>query len=239
MGGPLTPGTAYVLFHHVMGETNGVRGVWAYVKGGMGGLTTALAQCAQSFGATITCNAPVAQILVENGRAYGVKLANGEEIKSRIVVSNADPNVTFLKLLKETELPSDSVRALKQIDYSSGSAKINVLLNELPKFKHIPADGAGPQHKGTIHISPTLDYMERAWEESEQGHPSSNPILEITIPTTVDPTIAPLVSTLWECLFNMPHTLRAMASGMSHQKTRSPTGASKPSPNTPRTFRNQ
>src|SRR5208337_4207083 len=109
---------AYVLFHHVMGETNGVRGVWAYVKGGMGALTSALAQSARSFGATITCNAPVAQILVQNGRACGVKLENGEEIPSRIVISNADPNVTFLKLLKEAELPSDFVKAVKQIDYS-------------------------------------------------------------------------------------------------------------------------
>jgi len=191
MAGPLTPGTAYVLFHHVMGETNGVRGVWAYVKGGMGGLTCALAQSAQSFGATIRCNASVAEILVQNGRAYGVRLESGEEIASRIIISNADPNVTFLKLVKETELPSDFVRVVKQIDYSSGSAKINVLLSELPKFKAVPADGVGPQHNGTIHISPTLDYMEKAWEEAEKGLPSSNPILEITIPSAVDPTIAP------------------------------------------------
>jgi len=189
--GPLTPGTAYVLFHHVMGETNGVRGVWAYVKGGMGALTSALAQSARSFGAVITCNAPVAQILVQNGRACGVKLENGEEIASRIVVSNADPNVTFLKLLKEAELPSDFVKAVKQIDYSSGSAKINVLLNEPPRFNALPTDGVGPQHRGTIHISPTLEYMEQAWEESKNGAPSSNPILEVTIPSAVDSTIAP------------------------------------------------
>jgi len=191
LGGPLTPGTAYVLFHHVMGETNGVRGVWAYVKGGMGSLTYALARSAQSFGATINRNSPVAEILVQNGRAYGVRLEDGEVVSSRIVVSNADPNVTFLKLIKENELPSDFLRAVKQIDYSSGSAKINVLLNELPNFKAIPSDSVGAQHKGTIHISPTLDYMERAWEEAEHGHPSSNPILEITIPSAVDPTIAP------------------------------------------------
>jgi phytoene dehydrogenase-like protein len=191
MAGPLTPGTAYVLFHHVMGETNGVRGVWAYVKGGMGGLTSALAQSARSFGAEIECNAPVAQILVQNGRACGVRLESGEEIISRAVISNADPNVTFLKLVKENELPSEFVRAVKQIDYSSGSAKINLLLDELPKFDAVPSDGVGPQHKGTIHISPSLDYMERAWEESERGFPSSSPILEITIPSAVDPTIAP------------------------------------------------
>lgn len=88
-------------------------------------------------------------------------------------------------------MPSDFLRAVKQIDYSSGSAKINVLLNELPNFKAVSADGVGPQHKGTIHISPTLDYMERAWEEAEHGYASTNPILEITIPSAVDPTIAP------------------------------------------------
>jgi phytoene dehydrogenase-like protein len=190
MAGPRSPGTAYVLFHHVMGETNGVRGVWAYVKGGMGGLTTALAQSARSFGATIECNAPVAEILVRNGKAYGVRLEGGEEITSRVVLSNADPNVTFLKLVKETELPSDFAKAVKQIDYSSGSAKINVLVNELPNFKALPG-GVGPQHRGTIHISPSLEYMERAWSDSEGGLPSSSPILEITIPSAVDPTIAP------------------------------------------------
>jgi phytoene dehydrogenase-like protein len=191
MAGPLTPGTAYVLFHHVMGETNGARGVWAYVKGGMGGLTSALAKSAESFGVTIRCNAPVTQILMDNGRAVGVRLENKEEVRSRIVVSNADPNVTFLKLVSETELPGDFLRAVRQIDYSSGSAKINVLLNEPPNFKALPSGSVGPQHRGTIHISPTLDYMEKAWEEAEQGRPSSSPILEITLPSAVDPTIAP------------------------------------------------
>jgi phytoene dehydrogenase-like protein len=96
----------------------------------------------------------VAQILVQNGRAYGVRLEDGEEVRSRIVVSNADPNVTFLKLLKETELPSDFLRAVKHIDYSSGSAKINVLLNELPKFKAMPAHGVGP-HTSWAHVDIT------------------------------------------------------------------------------------
>jgi phytoene dehydrogenase-like protein len=191
MAGPLTPGTAYVLFHHVMGETNGVRGVWAYVKGGMGGLTGAIAQAAKSYGATIMCDAPVSEILVRDGQAYGVRLQNGEEIRSRVVVSNADPNVTFLKLMKETELPTAFLRGVKQIDYASGSAKINILLSDLPNFKALPTNGAGPQHRGTIHISPTRDYMEHAWEEAEQGHPSSSPILEITLPSALDATIAP------------------------------------------------
>ena len=191
MAGPLTPGTAYVLFHHVMGETNGARGVWAYVKGGMGALTAALAQSAESFGATIRRNAPVTQILTENGRAVGVRLESGEVVSARIVVSNADANVTFRKLVNETELPSDFLRGVKQIDYSSGSAKINVLLNEPPKFEALQSDGVGPQHRGTIHISPSLDYMQRAWEEAEQGRPSANPILEITLPSAIDPTIAP------------------------------------------------
>lgn len=191
MAGPRTPGTAYVLFHHVMGETNGARGVWAYVKGGMGALTSALAQSARSFGAVIICDTPVAQILVQNGRTYGVILANGEQVLSRIVISNADPNVTFLKLVDQADLPSEFVKAVRRIDYSSGSTKINVLLEELPKFRAFPTDAAGPQHRGTVHISPSLEYMERAWEDAENGHSSREPILEITIPSAVDPTIAP------------------------------------------------
>src|SRR5439155_21196909 len=129
---PSMPGTAYVLFHHVMGECDGVRGVWGYVRGGMGGIATAVAAAARAHGAEIRTGAPVARILTRNGRVRGVALENGTEIEATRVVSNLDANVTFLRLLDSAELPGDFVEAVRRIDYSSASLKINVALSELP-----------------------------------------------------------------------------------------------------------
>jgi phytoene dehydrogenase-like protein len=185
------PGTAYVLFHHVMGECDGARGVWGYVRGGMGGLSNALAAAAREHGAEIRCGAPVKRILVEGGRAVGVALDDGTEFRARAVVSNADANVTFLKLLEPRELPPDFVEAVRGIDYTSPSLKINVALAELPDFKALPGSQPGPQHRGTIHLCPDFDYLERAYDDAKYGRPSASPILECTIPSVVDPTVAP------------------------------------------------
>jgi phytoene dehydrogenase-like protein len=191
MASPSMPGTAYVLFHHVMGECNGVRGVWGYVRGGMGGITQALAAAARNHGAEIRCKAPVARILTRDGRVQGVALADGSEIAAPRVASNADANVTFLRLLEPADLPPDFVAGVRAIDYTSPSLKINVALNELPDFTALPGRGPGPQHRGTIHICPTLDYMERAYDDAKYGRPSESPILECTIASAVDPTIVP------------------------------------------------
>ncbi len=191
MASPSMPGTAYVLFHHVMGECNGARGVWGYVRGGMGGISNALAAAARERGAEIRCNAPVKTILVERGRAAGVVLEDGTELRAGAVVSNADAHVTFLKLMDPAELPGDFVESVRGIDYTSPSLKINVALGELPDFKALPGREAGPQHRGTIHISPTFDYLERAYDDAKYGRPSESPILEGTIPSVVDPTVAP------------------------------------------------
>lgn len=190
---PSMAGTAYVLFHHVMGECNGVRGVWGYVRGGMGGITQALAGTARALGAEIRLDSPVSKIVVRDGRARGVVLEDGMEFTAHQIASNADPNVTFLKLMDERDLPADFRRAVQQIDYRSASLKINVALSELPNFSALPSSGsaAGPQHRGTIHISPTLDYMERAYDDAKYGRPSASPILECTIPSAVDPSVAP------------------------------------------------
>ena len=190
---PSMAGTAYVLFHHVMGECNGVRGVWGYVRGGMGGITQSLASAARDLGVEIRLDSPVSHILVRHGRARGVALADGTEFLGHQVASNADPNVTFLQLMDEGDLPADFVKAVRQIDYRSASLKINVALSELPNFTALPSTGGagGPQHRGTIHISPTLDYMERAYDDAKYGRPSASPILECTIPSAVDPTVAP------------------------------------------------
>jgi phytoene dehydrogenase-like protein len=187
---PSMPGTAYVLFHHVMGECNGVRGVWGYVRGGMGGISQALAAAARRHGAEVRTNAPVARIATEGGRIKGVVLEDGSEIAADRVASNADAHVTFLKLMDTKELPAEFVEAVRHIDYQSPSLKINVALSELPDFKALPG-APGPQHRGTIHIAPSMDYLERAYDDAKYGKPSEAPILECTIASTVDPTVAP------------------------------------------------
>jgi phytoene dehydrogenase-like protein len=191
MASPSMPGTAYVLFHHVMGEAGGKRGVWGYVRGGMGGLTQALAASARDLGATIRCEAEVARVLVRDRAAVGVALAGGEEYHAPIVASNADARVTFLRLLEPGTLPEDFVAAVERISYESASLKINVALAELPDFRALPGAAPGPQHRGTIHICPDQDYIERAFDDAKYGRPSSQPVLECTIPSVVDPTVAP------------------------------------------------
>ncbi|MBK9519956.1 MAG: NAD(P)/FAD-dependent oxidoreductase [Anaeromyxobacter sp.] len=187
---PSTPGTAYVLFHHVMGECNGARGVWGYVRGGMGSLSEALAAAARERGAEIRCGARVARVLVRGGRAAGVVLADGTEVPARRVVSNADATVTLLGLLGAEHLPAGVAEAVGAIDYSSASLKINLALSRLPDFTALPG-APGPQHRGTIHLCPGLEYMERAFDDARAGRPSQEPIVEATIPSVVDPSVAP------------------------------------------------
>jgi phytoene dehydrogenase-like protein len=191
MASPSMPGTAYVLFHHVMGECDGVRGVWGYVRGGMGGISNAIASAARAKGAEIRTSAEVAKILVRDGAARGVVLRDGTEILGSRVASGADANVTFLQLLSNGDLPAEFVQAVRHIDYSSASCKINIALSELPDFKAMPGTAPGPQHRGTIHISPTMDYIERAYDSAKYGCPSEQPIIEATIPSVLDDTLAP------------------------------------------------
>lgn len=191
MAPPSAPGTGYVLLHHVMGTAGGARGVWGYVQGGMGALSNALCAAAQTAGADIRVNAPVARILVAQDRAVGVELDGGERILARRVISNATPAVTFLKLLDAGTLPEEFRQAVERIDYSSAVMKINLALSELPDFTCLPGRTVGPQHRGTIHISPTLDYIEDAYADARRGLPSHNPVIELTLPTSVDTTLAP------------------------------------------------
>jgi len=191
MASPSMPGTAYVLFHHVMGECDGVRGVWGYVRGGMGGISNAIASAAREQGAEVRTGAEVVKILVKHGAAQGVVLRDGSEIHSTRVASSADANVTFLKLMSNGDLPADFVEAVRHIDYSSASCKINIALSELPDFTAVPGTAPGPQHRGTIHISPTMEYIERAYDDAKYGRPSQHPIIEATIPSVLDDTLAP------------------------------------------------
>jgi phytoene dehydrogenase-like protein len=185
------PGTAYVLFHHVMGEAGGARGVWGYMRGGMGGITQALAAAARDLGAEIRCDAEVAKILLSDGRVTGVALSSGDELHAPVVASNADANVTFLRLLSRDELPEAFVADVERISYASASVKINVALDELPDFRAAPGTEPGPQHRGTIHLCPDQDYIERAYDDAKYGRSSAEPVIECQLPSVVDPTVAP------------------------------------------------
>ncbi len=188
---PSTTGTAYVLFHHVMGETNGKRGVWSYMRGGMGGLTQALASAARALGVVIRTEAEVARIVVKGGMVLGVILADGEEHRAAVVASNADAHVTFDRLVGDRLLPPSFAEGVHRISYDSASLKINAALSELPDFTACRGTTPGPQHRGTVHICPDMDYLERAYDDSKYGRPSARPILECTFPSAVDPTVAP------------------------------------------------
>ncbi|MCA9164326.1 MAG: NAD(P)/FAD-dependent oxidoreductase [Planctomycetales bacterium] len=188
---PSALGTAYVLLHHVMGEAGGARGVWGYVRGGMGGLADALEQACVELHVDIRRESAVSQILCEGGSAKGVILADGTLLESRVVASSVDPHLTFERFLRPEDLPETFRRAVSRIDYASASAKINLALSEPPRFTCLPSDGIAPHHHGTMHISPTLDYIERAFDEAKYGRPSTEPVLEITLPSSVDSSIAP------------------------------------------------
>ncbi len=191
MASPSSPGTAYVLFHHVMGETDGARGVWAYVRGGMGALSESLAASARASGVEIRTECPIAEVLLDNGKAVGVLTGDGEEIRAGVVLSNADPKISFLKLLDRKSLPAEFVQKVEAIDFSSATFKLNLALRELPNFEALPGSQPGPQHQGTIHISPTMDWIESAYDDARQGIPSRNPVLECTIPSVLDDSLAP------------------------------------------------
>jgi phytoene dehydrogenase-like protein len=188
---PSMPGTAYVLFHHVMGECNGVRGVWGYVRGGMGMIPQTIAAAAKQYGAVIKTNAEVGKILTREGVATGVALKDGTEFHARRVISCADANITFNKLCDAKDLPNEFRASINRIDYSSATVKINVCLSEPPQFKCLPGSGVGPHHHGTMHICPSMDYIEKAFDEAKYGRWAQNPMLECTMATALDNTLAP------------------------------------------------
>ncbi|MEX2176424.1 MAG: NAD(P)/FAD-dependent oxidoreductase [Pirellulaceae bacterium] len=188
---PSHPGTAYVLLHHVMGEAGGARGVWGYVQGGMGGLALALERACTDLHVEFRREAPVKRILVEQGKVVGVALEDDTLLEATVVASSIDAHQTFERLLAPEELPAEFRQGVAKIDYASASAKINLALAEPPNFTCLPTAGLGAQHRGTIHISPTLDYIERAFDDAKYGWPSREPVLEITLPSSVDPSVAP------------------------------------------------
>jgi len=187
--GVYSPGTAYVLLHHYMGDVDGSVGAWGFARGGMGAVSAALSASFQSFGGTIQCDAEVAQIIVKNGKAKGVALANGDELYADIVVSNLDPKRTFLKIMDEGDLPADVVKKTKNFKIRGSSGKLNIALDGLPTFTGLPKDS--PLCLGEKHFSDSLPKMERAYDEWKDGTWSKDPYVDMLIPTQIDPTMAP------------------------------------------------
>jgi phytoene dehydrogenase-like protein len=189
LAGPRSPGTAYVLLHHYMGELDGEFRAWGFARGGNGSVSGAIAAAARAAGAEIRTGAPVARVLIERGRAAGVALESGEEIRARRVVSNADPRRTLLSLVGEAHLPPEFAAAIGRYRYRGSSGKVNLALAELPDFTALP--GAGPHLRGAISVSPSVDYLERAFDEAKYGEFSRRPYLDVVIPTLLDPQMAP------------------------------------------------
>jgi phytoene dehydrogenase-like protein len=189
MLGPRSPGTAYVLLHHYMGELDGVFRAWGFAKGGNGSVSAAIASAARAFGAEIRTNAPVERVLVEGGRAKGVVLEGGEEIRADTVISGADPRRTFLGLVGEKNLPAEFADSIKRFKFRGASAKVNLALGELPDFTCMP--GRGPHLRGAISISPSVAYIEQAYDDAKYGEISRRPYMDIVIPSMLDPAMAP------------------------------------------------
>jgi phytoene dehydrogenase-like protein len=187
--GVRSPGTAYVLLHHYMGEIDGAFRSWGLSKGGTGGVSLACARAARSFGAEILTEAPVEQILVKEGRAIGVVVRGGHEIKSKTVISAADTHQTFFKMVGEQHLDNEFRRQLKRFKYRGSSAKVNLAVDRLPDFSCKP--GEGPHLRGDITIAPGVNYLEKAYDDAKYGDFSKKPFLDIVIPSLTDPSVAP------------------------------------------------
>jgi len=187
--GPRSPSTAYVLLHHYMGEIDGAFRAWGFAKGGTGGIAEAIASSARALGAEIRVEATVTQVIVKGGRAVGVALENGDEIHGRAVLSSADPFVTFLKFLDSKYLPDDLIHSIKKFRTRGSSGKVNIALSELPQFTALPGEGA--LHRGAISISPSIDYIERAYDDAKYGRFAREPYVDMIFPSMIDPDMAP------------------------------------------------
>jgi phytoene dehydrogenase-like protein len=205
--GVRSPGTAYVLLHHYMGEIDGSFRSWGLSRGGTGAVSNAIAGAARRFGAEIRTESPVAKILTRNGRATGVALENGDEFHADVVVSSADPRLTFERWLDAGELPSDFMEGVRRYKFRGSSGKVNLALDALPDFTCLP--GPGPHLRGAISISPSVDYMERAYDDAKYGRFSRRPYIDIVIPSLTDPSVAPPGKHVMSCFVQYaPYDLR-------------------------------
>ena len=186
---PDTPGSAYVLLHHVFGEVNGKKGAWGHAVGGMGAITQAMARVCIAAGVEISLESPVDQVLVDGGKIAGVRLESGEEIAAPRVIANVGPKLLYQKMMADSDLTPEFRRRIKGFKAGSGTFRMNVALSELPRFTCLPEPGE--HHQSGIIIAPTLDYMDQAFSDARADGWSKAPIVEMLIPSTVDDSLAP------------------------------------------------
>jgi phytoene dehydrogenase-like protein len=190
-GSPYSPGSGYVLLHHVIGEVNGKKGNWGHAIGGMGAITQAMAREAKSRGVEIQIDAPVRSVLTDNGRAIGVELESGEQHFAAIVASNVDPKRLYGKLVATDDVPPEFSRRMKRYRCGSGTFRMNVALSALPDFSCLPGTEPALHHQAGIIMAPSLRYMDKAYADAMEKGYSDQPIVEMLIPSTVDDTLAP------------------------------------------------
>lgn len=188
--GPRSPGSGYILLHHYLGEVDGVFRSWGFAKGGTGAVSQAIASAAREAGVEIKCDAAVAQVIIKNGEAKGVALENGDEYMAEFVVSNADAKRTFLKLVDSKHLPDEFVHDINRFRIESPACKVNLALDGLPNFKALP-QGKEALLRGSIEIAPSVDYLERAYDDAKYGGWSRRPFMDALIPSLLDPGMAP------------------------------------------------
>jgi phytoene dehydrogenase-like protein len=189
--GVSTPGSAYVLLHHVFGEVNGKKGAWGHSVGGMGAITQAMAAACRDGGVTISLEAPVARVLVDGGRAVGVVLESGEELVAPVIAANVGPALLYRQMIDRSDLPAGFARAMDGYRTGSGTFRMNVALSELPDFSVLPGKDRAEHHTAGIIIAPGMDYMDRAYDDAKAHGWSKAPVIEIKIPSTVDDSLAP------------------------------------------------
>jgi len=188
---PYSAGSAYVLLHHVFGEVNGRKGAWGHAIGGMGAITQAMAQAVREQGVEIRTSCAVDEVLTVRGRASGVVTEKGERLAARVLVSNLNPRLLYTRLVDPGVLPADFLRRIQAWRCGSGTFRMNVALAELPDFRCLPGKTAAEHHGSGIVIAPTLQYMERAYHDARAFGWARAPIVELLIPSTLDPTLAP------------------------------------------------
>ena len=206
--GVRSPGTAYILLHHYLGDIDGAFRSWGFARGGTGAISDAIAGAAREAGVEIRTEAPVARIVVKRGAACGVVLANGDDLGADLVLSSVDPRLTFLTFVDAKELPGDFLDDVRRYKFRGSSGKVNLALDALPEFRSLR--GAGPHLRGAISISPSVDYMERAYDQAKYGEFSRRPYIDMVIPTLTDPSVAPPGKHILSCFVQYaPYALEA------------------------------
>ncbi|CAN5869662.1 NAD(P)/FAD-dependent oxidoreductase [soil metagenome] len=215
--GVRSPGTAYVLLHHYMGEIDGAFRSWGFARGGTGAISNAIGDAAREAGVEIRTETSVSKIIIKDDVAVGVVLANGDYLTGSVISSSVDPNLTFLKMVGEDNLPGDFVGDIKRYKYRGSSGKVNLALDALPDFTAIP--GPGPHLRGAISISPSVEYMERAYDEAKYGRYSRRPYIDMVIPSLTDPSVAPPGKHVMSCFVQYaPYNLKEGGTWDDHRE---------------------